>query len=119
MNEVLLIGHAGQDIQVGDKVSTFTLAESYKSKTEEKLTQWHRIKCFGFLKDIDVKKGEQVMVRGKYRSNKYTNKEGVLVESWEVLADNIAIVPRTGTPQPQPQSVGIEEAVVLESGLPF
>lgn len=99
-NQVTLLGHIGKDIDfrtIGEKngLSQFSLAtnESYKNNKGEYVesTQWHNIKAWGktaeIMRDV-LKKGDEVMVRGKIAYNNYEDKEGIKRYSTDIIVQD-------------------------------
>ena len=87
INKVILVGNVGADPQirtVGDrKVASFNLAttEKYKDRNGQMVenTEWHSISVWEKLAEIVesyVKKGTQLYVEGKIKTEKYTDKDG-------------------------------------------
>lgn len=88
VNKVILIGHLGADPETrslpsGSKVANFNMAtsESYTNKSGERVTQteWHRIECWeGLARIADeyLKKGSQVYIEGKLRTEEWQDKDG-------------------------------------------
>jgi single-strand DNA-binding protein len=94
LNKVLLIGNLGQDPSVryldnNKVVASFTLAtnESYTDRNGERKTEteWHNIEMWDQMaKNVDnlkqrgyLKKGSQVYIEGKIRTENYKDKEGI------------------------------------------
>ncbi len=94
LNKVMLIGHLGQDpvvkyLENNRVVAQFSMAtqEQYTDKNGERKveTEWHNIESWDQLaKNVDqlkmkgyLKKGSQVYVEGKIRSELYKDKNGV------------------------------------------
>jgi single-strand DNA-binding protein len=94
LNKVLLIGNLGQDPSVryldnNKVVASFTLAtnETYTDRNGERKTEteWHNIEMWDQLaRNIDnlkqkgyLKKGSQVYIEGKIRTENYKDKEGI------------------------------------------
>ncbi len=94
LNKVLLIGNLGQDPSVryldnNKVVASFTLAtnETYTDRNGERKTEteWHNIEMWDQLaRNIDnlkqkgyLKKGTQVYIEGKIRTENYKDKEGI------------------------------------------
>ncbi len=87
-NHVQLMGHLGQDPEVlnldsGKKLVKFSLATNdvyYDSKGEKVTnTHWHNIVAWGKTASIIetyVKKGQEILLRGKLTSRSYETKEG-------------------------------------------
>ena len=96
-NEVTLIGHVGgnpdtRELPSGDKLARFSLAtnERYRDSNgeDQERTEWHRIVAFKGIADLVteyVRKGDPVYVRGKIRTNVYTDREGVKREATEIV----------------------------------
>jgi single-strand DNA-binding protein len=88
VNKVILVGHLGSDpevrsLQNGSKVVNFNIAtsESWTNKQGEKVeqTEWHRIELWEALAGIAeqyLKKGDQVYIEGKLRTEKWTDQNG-------------------------------------------
>ncbi len=85
LNKVLLIGNVGADPEVrhlegGSVVANLRIAtnERYKDRNgnAQEVTQWHSIVCWRNLADLCekyIKKGSQIFVEGRIRTNKYTD----------------------------------------------
>ena len=89
LNRVMLIGNLGADPDVrytpgGDPIATLRLATTRRWKdrnTNERKeeTEWHRVVFFGALAKVAadyLKKGSQLYVSGRIRTQKWTDKEG-------------------------------------------
>lgn len=88
VNKVILIGNLGSDPEVryfdnGGAVAKFSIAttESYTNKNGEKVdnTEWHRIELWEGLAKIAekyLKKGSQVYIEGKLRTDKWQDQDG-------------------------------------------
>jgi single-strand DNA-binding protein len=99
LNKMMLIGSLGRDpesrtMQNGGKVVSFSIATSDtwndKSSGERKeKTQWHRIAIFneklGEIAERYLKKGSKVYLEGALESRKYTDKDGIERETFEVV----------------------------------
>ncbi len=104
LNKVLLIGNVGDDPNIrnldgGVKVATLRIAtnEYYK---DNKHTEWHTVVAWRGLADVAekyIKKGTLVYVEGKIRRRKYTDKDGNERYSFEIQADVIRMLGRTGS----------------------
>ena len=87
VNKVILIGNLGADPEVrhlenGSVVANFNIAtsESYTNKSGERVeqTEWHRIELWDRLAQIAeqyLKKGNQVYIEGRLRTENWTDKE--------------------------------------------
>jgi single-strand DNA-binding protein len=88
VNKVILIGNLGSDPEVrylesGSAVAKFNIAttESYTNKSGERVdnTEWHRIELWEGLAKVAekyLKKGNQVYIEGRIRTDNWTDKEG-------------------------------------------
>jgi len=88
VNKVILIGNLGSDPEVrylesGSAVAKFNIAttESYTNKNGERVdnTEWHRIELWEGLAKVAekyLKKGNQVYIEGRIRTDSWTDKEG-------------------------------------------
>jgi single-strand DNA-binding protein len=105
INKVILVGNIGQDPEVrysqsGTAMTSISVAtsESWKDKTsgeQQERTEWHRVKFFGRLAEIAgeyLKKGSQVYIEGKLRTEKYTDKSGVEKYSTDIIADEMQML---------------------------
>ncbi|MCZ8166975.1 single-stranded DNA-binding protein [Silanimonas sp.] len=104
INKVILVGNLGNDPEVrysqsGSALTTISVAtsESWKDKdgNMQERTEWHRVKFFGRLAEIAgeyLKKGRQVYIEGRLRTEKYTDKAGVEKYSTDIIADEMQML---------------------------
>lgn len=139
INKVILIGNLGSDPEIRyieqDRVVanvSIATSESYNDKQGNRVTQteWHRLEMWDQLAKIAekyLKKGMQVYVEGKIRTDQWTDKEGnqkstvrIRVNSLQMLGsrDNDS---NASTNQIQDQSKPIEKPPLEmnDDGLPF
>jgi single-strand DNA-binding protein len=88
VNKVILIGNLGSDpevryLETGSAVAKFSIAttEAYNNKNGERVehTEWHRIELWDGLAKVAekyLKKGNQVYIEGRIRTDNWTDKEG-------------------------------------------
>ena len=133
LNKVILIGHLGKDPESrhmpnGDAVANFSIAtsERWVDKKGEKheQTEWHN--CVAFRKTAElvaeyVRKGSQVCVEGKIRTEKWTDKDNVERWTTKVYVDSVVFLSRTDKPkQEAPQEATKKDAFSdLEDDIPF
>lgn len=96
MNSVNLLGRLTRDPEVkysqGDKplaIARYTLAVNRTMKKDE--ADFINVIAFGKAGEFAekyFKQGQQVAVTGRIQTGNYTNKEGVKVYTFEVVADN-------------------------------
>mgnify|MGYP000586543035 CR=1 FL=1 len=104
INKVILVGSLGNDPEVrytpaGAAVTTISVAtsESWKDKegNKQEKTEWHRVVFFGRLAEIAgeyLKKGSQVYIEGKLRTNKWQDKDGNDRYTTEILANEMQML---------------------------
>jgi single-strand DNA-binding protein len=107
VNKAIIVGNLGADpeirvVQNGSedlKIASISVAttEKYKDKSGSLVekTEWHRIKLFRGLAEIAekyLKKGGQVYVEGKLRTNKYTDNNNIEKYSTEIVAENLTLL---------------------------
>ena len=103
-NKVQLIGNLGQPpitgtTEKGKQWARFTLAthDSYRTASGEKVneTYWHNIIAWGRLAEIAVRlltTGSEVAIEGKLVYRSYTDKNGVLRQSTDVLVSEMLML---------------------------
>jgi len=114
INKVILVGNLGQDPEVrytpgGAAVTTISVAttEAWNDKegNKQERTEWHRVVFFGRLAEIAgeyLKKGSQVYLEGKLRTNKWQDKSGADRYTTEIMANEMQMLGgRTGGGGPQ------------------
>jgi len=133
LNKVMLIGNAGKDPEVrhlenGSMVARFSLAttERYKDKNGDfqEQTEWHNIVCWrGLAERVEkyVKKGSQLFIEGRIRSNSWEDKTGVQRFTVEIVAENLQILGKRQDSAPASQTQpNIQEIIPPDDGdLPF
>ncbi len=108
---ITVTGNLGSDAEFkkttnGTPVTSFSLANtSRKQKMGEWVdgdTTWFRV----FVWDTDaagtantLKKGDKVIVTGRFKVSKYISKDGEEKQTLEINADSVGLVPRK-TPEP-------------------
>lgn len=104
INKVILVGNLGNDPEVrytpaGAAVTTISIAttESWKDKegNKQEKTEWHRVVFFSRLAEIAgeyLKKGSQVYIEGKLRTNKWQDQNGQDRYTTEVLANEMQML---------------------------
>lgn len=105
INKVILVGNLGADPEVkytagGTAIGTLSIAtsESWKDKQtgeQQERTEWHRVKLFGRLAEISgeyLKKGRQVYIEGSLRTDKYTDKDGVVRYTTDIIASEMQML---------------------------
>jgi single-strand DNA-binding protein len=105
VNKAIIVGNLGQDPEVkvaanGTSIANFSIAtsESWKNKQtgqQEEHTEWHRITAFGRLGEIAgeyLKKGSQVYIEGKIKTNKWQDEQGNDKYATGIIADSLQML---------------------------
>jgi len=113
----MLIGNVGKDPEIRhleneSMVASFPLAttERYKDKNGDwqDQTEWHNIVCWRILAErVEkyVKKGSQLFIEGKIRTNNWVDQSGQKRYSIEILADNIQLLGKRTESQTTNQTI--------------
>ena len=108
INKVILLGNLGKDPEVrstsgGMAIARFPLATGERRKDQSGQwvdhTEWHNVVTFGKTAENCqkfLKKGRQIFVEGRIRTNKWQDKEGKDRYTTEILADNVQFVGAKG-----------------------
>jgi single-strand DNA-binding protein len=108
VNKVILVGNLGADPEVrylpsGDAVTNIRIAttDTWKDKSggKQERTEWHRVVFFGRQAEVAgeyLKKGSQVYVEGRIRTNKWQDKDGQDRYTVEIVADRMQMLGRRG-----------------------
>jgi single-strand DNA-binding protein len=100
LNQCQFIGRLGRDVEMrflpnGDPVANFSLACGWKTKDKDGV-EWVAVVVFGKLAEICgqyLKKGAQVFIQGRMRTEKYTDKTtGVEKYSVKIVADRMQML---------------------------
>lgn len=99
LNQCNFIGRLGKDVETrhmpnGDGVSSFSIAVGWKSKDKEGV-EWVNITAFGKLSEICSKylrKGSKVFVSGRFKTEIYTDKDGVQKYTTKIIADQMQML---------------------------
>lgn len=106
VNKVILLGNLGRDPELkqmkngGDAYLAISIAtsESRKDKqTGEKtqIVEWHNVVFYGKSAEVVaqyLKKGDQIYVEGKLKTNKYADQNGVEKYSTTIIATSFNFV---------------------------
>lgn len=99
MNKVILMGRTTKDSEVryganGKAFARFSLAvnRGFKKESEEEAVDF--ISCVAFDKTAEFMekygtKGKKFVLEGRIHTGSYTNKDGVKVYTFDVIADNM------------------------------
>ena len=109
VNKVILVGNVGADPEIrtfedGNKVARLTLATTervFNPKTQERTdrTEWHRLVIWRGLATVVeqyVRKGSQLYIEGKIRTNEWTDANGQKRYGTEIIVDNLNMLGRKG-----------------------
>ena len=104
VNKVILIGNLGSDPEVrhldgGSVVARFNIAtsESYTNRNGERVdqTEWHRIELWDNLAKVAeqyLRKGNQVYVEGKLKTETWKDKEGLEKSGVRIRATSMTLI---------------------------
>ncbi len=126
VNKVILVGNLGADPETkytagGAAITNIRVAtsESWRDKQtgeQQERTEWHRVVFFGRLAEIAgeyLRKGSQVYIEGKLRTNKWQDQSGQDRYSTDIVADEMQMLgSREGggvARPPQQQSGGFRD----------
>jgi single-strand DNA-binding protein len=115
LNHCSFIGRLGADpesrfLPSGEQVVSLRLAVGWKGKEKEGV-EWVPISVFGRLAEICaeyLRKGSQVFVSGRFKTDKYQDKNGETRYSTKIVADRLQMLGskqdrEDAAPQPQRQ----------------
>jgi len=105
INKVIIVGNVGGDPETrympsGSAVTNLTVAtnESWKDKQtgeQKERTEWHRVEMFNRLAEIAaeyLRKGSQVYIEGKLRTDKWQDKSGQDRYTTKIIADQMQML---------------------------
>jgi single-strand DNA-binding protein len=105
VNKVILVGNLGADPDTkytagGAAITNIRVAtsESWRDKQtgeNQERTEWHRVVFFGRLAEIAgeyLRKGSQVYIEGKLRTNKWQDQSGQDRYSTDIVADEMQML---------------------------
>lgn len=109
VNKVILIGHLGADPEVRRTannlaVATIRLATNQATKDKQTgewtdTTEWHRVVFFDRLAEVVeeyLRKGSQIYVEGRLRTQKWQDQEGKDRWTTEIVANDMQMLGRRG-----------------------
>jgi single-strand DNA-binding protein len=108
---VHLIGNIGKDPEVrysaaGKPITNASLATTSRRKKDGEMvetTEWHKLVFFDKLAEIvgeHVTKGSMIYVEGTIKYEKYINKNGVEVNTTQIVCDEMTILKRPDKEKP-------------------
>ena len=105
INKVILVGNLGGDPETrympsGSAVTNLRLATNERRKDKQSgeftdYTEWHRVVLFDKLAEIAaeyLRKGSQVYVEGKIRTNKWQDRDGNDRWTTEIIANEMQML---------------------------
>lgn len=116
INKFIGVGNLGNDPEIsytkaGKAVAKFSIAvsENWKDKdgNKQESTEWIRVVMFDRLAEIAgeyLKKGSQVYVEGKIRTNKWTDNNGQDRYTTEILANEMQMLGGKSEQRTRPQT---------------
>jgi single-strand DNA-binding protein len=132
LNKIMLIGNLGREpemsyTQSGKAVTKFSLAVNRRTKDREtgerrEETQWFYIVAWDQLAETCnsyLHKGSKVYIEGRMTSRKYTNKDGVEVTAWDVIAEGMEMLDTKASQEQRGGAGGYGEGDVGPDDIPF
>jgi single-strand DNA-binding protein len=129
VNKVIILGNLGNDPEVrnlpsGMKVANINIAtsESYTAKDGQKVdqTEWHRVELWDNLANVAeqyLRKGNQVYIEGKIRSEEWQDKNGATVRGYKIRATSMNLIGGRNTndgaeprPKAEPVNLGTKDS---------
>ena len=103
VNQVSFSGHTGDTTfnmtKDGLPIANFSIAvDGWDAKAQASKTMWMKIACFGKLAETVekfVSKGTKVVASGRLDEQEWTDKEGNLRKSYQVIATDVVIVEKS------------------------
>ncbi len=101
MNNVVLVGRAGQDPEMkyfesGKVKTTFSVAVNrWDSKVKEEVTDWFSVEFWDKIAEVAgeyVKKGKLVAIDGRLIASKWADPSGITKERFIVRANNLRLL---------------------------
>ncbi len=105
VNKVIIVGNLGNDPEVkytpsGSAIATISIAtsEQWKDKQtgeQREKTEWHRVVMFNRLGEIAgeyLRKGSQVYIEGRLRTNKWQDQSGNDRYTTEIVANTMQML---------------------------
>ena len=105
MNKTMIIGNLGNDPEIhytknsGAPVTTLSVATTERWKdgdgNRQEHTDWHRVVAWGGLAEVcgeHLTKGDKVYIEGKLRTRKWTDQEGNIRYTTEIIARELEML---------------------------
>ncbi|WOS36544.1 Single-stranded DNA-binding protein [Oligella urethralis] len=117
VNKVILVGRLGADPEAratptGLQVCNLSIATNHVSYDRDgkknESTEWHRVVFFGRQAEVCeqyLRKGSQVYVEGRLRTNKYTDRDGIERYATEVVGERMQMLGSVG---PGSESISVD-----------
>lgn len=127
INKVILIGNLGRDpetrtTQGGSTVAKLAVATAERVKKGDEWVEqveWHRVVCFGRLAENVgrfLKKGRQVYVEGRIRTEKWKDQSGNDRYTTEVVANEIRFLGGGGQREAEPSRAAPADTTSASGG---
>jgi single-strand DNA-binding protein len=99
LNSIIITGRITHDIELktsaaGTEYTNFSVAVDRRRKDKDgnKQTDFFKVSVFGksaVFCQTYFHKGDGINIQGRMESDKYTNKDGVEVTGWTLMAENV------------------------------
>jgi single-strand DNA-binding protein len=131
-NRVNLLGYLGRDPELrytpgGNPVTTISLATTElwndkQSGERQERTEWHRVVFFGRLAEVAaeyLRKGAQIDIEGKLRTQKWADKDNVDRYSTSIVADELLMLGKPKDGAPEGRVSNGDEGPYIDDDAPF
>lgn len=122
LNKIQLIGNIGAEPKAvttkdGNVFVTAPLATNEPMKRNgewESIVEWHQLMFFGSMTKITehLRKGSQIYVEGKLRSNSWTDKAGSLHRTTNIVVTNVQLLGHSKSKESEPAELASTSAEV-------
>jgi single-strand DNA-binding protein len=131
LNKVMIIGRLGRDPEMrhtsaGTPVTTFSVATGRTWATSDgsrrSETEWFNIVAWGGLAEIcsrHLSKGQRVYIEGRLQTRSWEDSSGAKKNKVEVVAKEMIMLDRSGTPDEDPGSEYENYEDLDEDEIPF
>jgi single-strand DNA-binding protein len=140
VNKVTILGNCGRDPELrylASGMAACNVSIATTSKRKDKVsgqtiesTEWHRVQFFDKLAEVAgqyLKKGSPVYIEGRLKYGKFTNKDGLEVNTADIIVSEMQLLGskqdgQQSTPRPAPKQApssvgsGFDD---MESEIPF
>jgi single-strand DNA-binding protein len=99
VNKVIVVGYLGRDPEhretANSAVVNLSVATTYRQKSGEEETEWHRVVVWGKQAEACARyleKGRQVYIEGRLQTRTWKDREGNERRTTEIVAQNVVFL---------------------------